>query len=124
MRRRTAAPYHAERLETLRSSLVVLEGRNVEVYLSLVSDAQRSVLANAGLLDDFARWRVDVARLTAARGVRFHDLVDLGAARPFDPGEGSTDYWLDNLHYTPALGRDVLRELGLRSPELSAAKAG
>jgi hypothetical protein len=124
MRRRTAAPYHAERLEALRSSLVVLEGRNVDVYLSPVSDAQRRVLAKAGLLDDFARWRDDVARLTTARGVPFHDLVDLGAALPFDPGEGSTDYWLDNLHYTPALGRDVLRELNLRSHELSAAKAG
>jgi hypothetical protein len=124
MRRRTAAPYHTERLEALRSSLAMLEGRNVEVYLSPVSDAQRAVLAKAGLLDDFARWRGDVARLTAAREVHFHDLVDLGTALPFDPGEGSTDYWLDNLHYAPALGRDVLRELGLRSPELRAAGAG
>jgi hypothetical protein len=124
IRQRTAAPYDTERLEALRSSLAALEGRKVDVYLSPVSDAQRRVLAQAGLLDDFARWRTDVARLAASRDVRFHDLVDMGAALPFDPGEGSTDYWLDNLHYTPALGRDVLRELNLRSHELTAAKAG
>jgi hypothetical protein len=57
-----------------------------------------------------------VAEVAARHGVEFADVVDLGSAFPFDPAGGSTDQWLDNLHYTPALGRRVLQEVRLRSP--------
>jgi hypothetical protein len=116
IRRRTAAAYHSDTLDALHSTLALLAGHETEVYLSPVSDAQRRVLADEGLLADFARWRSDVADVAARHGVRFADLVDLGSTFPFDPAKGSTDQWLDNLHYTPALGRRVLQEVRLRSP--------
>jgi hypothetical protein len=118
-RRETAAPYRPEMLQSLDATLAALAGRRLDLYLSPVSDAQRRVLSDAGLLDDFARWRRDVARIAAAHEIRFADLVDIGAAFPFDPNVGSTDYWLDNLHFTPALGRMVLQEVGLRAREPS-----
>jgi hypothetical protein len=116
IRRRTAAAYHSDTLDALHSTLALLVGHDVEVYLSPVSDAQRRVLADEGFLADFARWRSDVAEVAARHGVEFADVVDLGSAFPFDPAGGSTDQWLDNLHYTPALGRRVLQEVRLRSP--------
>jgi hypothetical protein len=115
IRRRTAAPYRPETLEALSAGLDALGHREIVLYLSPVSDAQRKVLADGGLLQDFARWRGDIAALAKHRGVSLLDLADLGAAFPFDPAQGSNDYWLDNLHYTPAIGRLVLQKVGLRS---------
>ena len=114
VRRRTAAPYRPETLAFVRTALDALGQRRIVLYLSPVSDAQRKVLADHGLKEDFARWRSDVAALARARGVPFVDLVDLGAQFPFDPAHGSTGDWLDNLHYTPAIGRLVLEAIGLR----------
>ena len=82
-----------------------------------MSEAQRRVLADAGLLDDFAAWRADVARVAAEHKAGFRDLADLGTRYPFDPQAGSTEVWIDNLHYTPVLGRQVLEAVGLRSPD-------
>jgi hypothetical protein len=115
VRRRTAAPYRPETLKLVRQALDALGHLPVVLYLSPVSDAQRKVLADHGLLPDFARWRSDVSALATTRGIPFIDLADLGAAFPFDPAHGSTDDWLDNLHYTPAIGRLVLQAAGLRS---------
>jgi hypothetical protein len=97
-----------------------LAPRRVTLYISPVSDAQRRVLAGAGLSDDFERWRADVLATAAANGLVAMDLADLGTAFPFAPGEGSTDAWLDNLHFTPVLGRMVLEKVGLRSPRAPA----
>jgi hypothetical protein len=114
IRRRTAAPYRPQALGAVDSALDALGRREIILCLSPVSDAQRKVLTDRGLLQDFARWREDVAALAERRNIRFLDLTELGASFPFDPAQGSTDYWLDNLHYTPALGRLVLQEVGLR----------
>ncbi|TNC16178.1 hypothetical protein FF100_02655 [Methylobacterium terricola] len=113
-RRRTTAPFRPETLAGLDLALDRLSGLDLTVYLSPVSDAQRRVLADLGLMDDFERWRAAVTRLGAARGRPVLDLTGLGAPYPFDPGRGSTPAWLDNLHYTPLIGRQVLERLGLR----------
>lgn len=115
-RRRTAAPYRPDTLSALDLALDRLKAFQVDLYLSPVSPAQQRLLADAGLSDDFARWRADVAALAARHGVGFHDLADLGLRYPFDPNQGSTDAWLDNIHYTPVIGRQVLEAVGLRSP--------
>ena len=116
IRRRTTAPYRPETLVHLERALSALRGRDVTVYLAPMSGAQRQIMSELGLLDDLARWRADVGRVVAEQGVRFLDLVDLGAGHPFDPRLGSTDVWLDNLHYTPLLGRQILERAGLRGP--------
>ncbi|AWN46196.1 hypothetical protein DK419_07600 [Methylobacterium terrae] len=113
-RRRTTAPFRPETLAGLDLALARLSGLDLTVYLSPVSDAQRRVLADLGLTDDFSRWRDAVMRLCAARGRPALDLTGLGAPYPFDPAKGSTAAWLDNLHYTPLIGRQVLERLGLR----------
>ena len=123
IRRRTAAPYRPETLKAVDVALDALGGRQTVLYLSPVSEAQRAVLASRGLLQDFAQWREDAAALAKRRGVRFLDLVDVGAAFPFNPADGSNDHWLDNLHYTPAIGRLVLQEVGLRSASRYAEAA-
>jgi hypothetical protein len=115
VRRRTAMAYRPETLEAVRLMLRALAGLRVSIYISPVSDAQRRVLADAGLSDDFERWRADILRTAAANGLAAMDLADLGSAFPFAPDEGSTDAWLDNLHFTPVLGRMVLEKVGLRS---------
>lgn len=113
-RRRTTDRYRPETLRHVGLALDALKGRRVQLYLSPVNAGQRRVMADLGVLEDFGRWRAEVARLAADRGVPFRDLSDLGTRYPFDPAAGSTDAWLDNLHYTPVIGRLVLAELGLR----------
>ncbi|NNM74957.1 SGNH/GDSL hydrolase family protein [Enterovirga aerilata] len=115
-RRRTTAPYRPETLARLDEALAALRGRSLTVYLAPVSPAQRRLMAELDLLDDFARWRTDTAQAAGAHGARFLDLADLGADHPFDPREGSNEVWLDNLHYTPVLGRQILERVGLRGP--------
>jgi hypothetical protein len=115
-RRRTTAPFRPETLDGLALALDRLSGIDLAVYLSPVSDAQRRVLADLGLTDDFLRWREAVIRLGAAHGRPVLDLTGLGTPYPFDPAAGSTEAWLDNLHYTPVIGRQVLARLGLRGP--------
>lgn len=113
-RRRTTAPFRPETLAGLDLALERLSGVELTVYLSPVSDAQKRVLADLGLTDDFERWRAAVKHVCAARGQMILDLTGLGAPYPFDPAKGSTPAWLDNLHYTPLIGRQVLARLGLR----------
>ncbi|AWB19983.1 hypothetical protein DA075_02740 [Methylobacterium currus] len=115
-RRRTTAAFRPETLAGLDLALDRLSGVDLAVYLSPVSDAQRRVLADLGLTDDFSQWREAVMRLCAARGRPVLDLTNLGDPYPFDPAAGSTPAWLDNLHYTPLIGRQVLERLGLRRP--------
>ena len=113
-RRRTTAPYRPESLASLDLALARLAPRQVQVYLSPVSDAQRRVLADLGLTGDFERWRTDVAAAVARRGAQFLDLTEIARDAPFDPAKGSNAAWLDNLHFTPLIGRRVLERLGLR----------
>ena len=124
LRRRTAAAYRPETLDALGRTLATLVGRRVDVYVSPVSDAQRQILAEAGFLDDFERWRGDVAGVAAAQGAGFADLADWGSAFPFDPRGGSTEHWLDNLHFTPVLGRMVLARFGLRAGDAEPSTPG
>jgi hypothetical protein len=116
IRRRTTAPYRPETLRPLGQALAALRGRDVTVYLAPVSPAQSRLMGELHLLGDFARWREDAARIAAAHGARLLDLADLGAPYPFDPAKGSTEIWLDNLHFTPVLGRQILERAGLRTP--------
>ena len=116
IRRRTTAPYRPETLPHLEQALAALRGRDVTLYLAPVSPAQSRLMGELQFLGDFARWRADAARIAAAHGARLLDLADLGAPYPFDPRQGSTDIWLDNLHFTPVLGRQVLERVGLRTP--------
>jgi hypothetical protein len=113
VRRRTIAGYRPETLTHLDLALTRLKGRRVDVYITPVSDAQRRVLSDAGLLDDFAHWRRDISMRATAQGVRFVDFADLGMQHPFDAQQGSTAYWLDNLHFTPLLGIIILEQLEL-----------
>ncbi|MFE1598796.1 hypothetical protein [Methylobacterium sp. ID0610] len=115
-RRRSTAPFRPETLESLDRVLDRLAGRRIDAYLSPVNDAQRRVLADLGLREDFERWRAAVIAVGARHGVSVRDLTELGARYPFDPEAGSTPFWLDNLHYTPLIGRLVLESLGLRRP--------
>ncbi|WP_375460514.1 hypothetical protein [uncultured Enterovirga sp.] len=115
-RRRTTVPYRPDMMGHLEAALNRLAGRDLDVYLAPVSYAQKRVLADLGLEADFARWRADAARIATAHGARFSDLVDVGADTHFDPAAGSTEAWLDNLHFTPVIGRRVLNAVGLRGP--------
>lgn len=114
-RRRTTVPLQPSTYASLEKAIGTLRRLDVDLYLAPVSPAQRRVFADLGLVDDFAHWRADMEALAKRHGVRFHDLTALGSDDAFDPRTGSTDAWLDNLHYTPVIGRQVLRALGLRS---------
>jgi hypothetical protein len=117
IRRRTSTTFRPETLEALDVVLGKLKPRRVDVYLAPVSGAQHRVMADLGLTDDFERWRQAVTQKLATLGVPVLDLVDLGASFPFDPARGSTDAWLDNLHFTPVIGRKVLTAVELRTAD-------
>ena len=114
-RRRTTVQLQTATFAGIEAALTALAGREIDLYLAPVSRAQRRVLADRHLTEDFDRWRADMAAIAKRRGVRFHDLTALGSEDAFDPDRGSTDLWLDNLHYTPVIGRQVLAALGLRA---------
>jgi hypothetical protein len=115
IRRRTTVALQPATYGSIERVLTVLGGRDVTLYLAPVSRAQRRVLSELGHLGDFDRWREDMRALAERCEVRFHDLTALGSEDAFDPETGSTDLWLDNLHYTPLIGRHVLAAIGLRS---------
>lgn len=115
IRRRTTVPLQPSTYVSIEETLAILHGRRIDLYLAPVSGAQRRVLSDLGHMEDFARWREDMRALAARHGVRFLDLTALGSDDAFDPQNGSTDFWLDNLHYTPLIGRRVLAAIGLRS---------
>lgn len=123
IRRRTTAGYRPEALAALGRALDRLAGRQIEIFLAPVNPAQRRILAERNLLGDLAAWRADVARLAGLHHVPVYDLADLGARYPFDPAQGSTDAWIDNLHFTPLIGRQVLEAVGLRSPGRAASSS-
>lgn len=120
-RRRAAAPFRPETLAHLREALDRLAGLRVQVYLAPVSAAQRRVMADAGLAPDLDRWRAEAMAIAAAAGVTAYDLTALGADDTFSPETGSTQAWLDNLHFTPLIGRMILRRLGLRDADEKSA---
>lgn len=111
-----AMPYRPETLAFLAAALDRLRDRDVRVYLTPLNKAQLALASRAGREREIARWREDVARLAAQRGVACHDLVTSHPFPDFDPDRGSSDFWLDNVHFKPALGRWLLRRLGLDAP--------
>ncbi|TDR89964.1 hypothetical protein [Enterovirga rhinocerotis] len=115
IRRRTTVGLVPATYAGLERALDILAGREVVLYLAPVNPAQSRLLDELGLLGDLERWRADMRRLAESRRLPFHDLTALGRDAPFDPDKGSTAAWLDNLHYTPVIGRRVLAALGLRA---------
>lgn len=115
IRRRTTVALQPSTYAAIERALVALRGIEIDLYIAPVSSAQRRVLVDLGHLDDFERWRSDMRDLAVRHAVRFHDFAGLGRDQPFDPQAGSSDGWLDNLHYTPLIGRRVLHALGLRA---------
>jgi hypothetical protein len=106
-----AMAYRPERLAGLAEALSRLRGLEVELYLSPVSRPQLRLLDAGGRLPEFERWRADVAALVASHGLR---LADLATDHPFDdfePGKGSSRFWIDNVHFKPAVGNWVLARL-------------
>lgn len=108
-----AMAYWPERLRDLDTALTRLSGMELSLYLSPMSAAQRRLIVQGGRAAEFARWRADVAALAAAKGLTLHDLVDAHPFEDFDPTQGSSHFWIDNLHFKPELGRWILARLGL-----------
>lgn len=110
-----AMAYQPERLAGLSEALSMLRGLEVAVYLSPVSRPQLGLLGGGGRLPEFERWRADVAALVASHGLRFADLATDHPFDDFDPDKGSSRFWIDNVHFKPAVGRWVLARLASAS---------
>ena len=105
-------PFEPALVAHLTTALMRLNGRDVAVYLSPVSGAQRRLLDAKGLARDFSSWRAVMAEAARSAGARFYDLADVPDFDDFDPTLGSSHYWFDNLHYKPVVGDWILRQLG------------
>ena len=115
-----AMVYRPERLAGLAAALSQLSDLDVEVYLSPVSRPQLALLGEGGRLPEFGRWRADVAALVASHGLR---LLDLATEHPFDdfePGRGSSRFWIDNVHFKPEVGHWVLARLAASAADAVA----
>lgn len=100
----------------LREALAALHGRRVILYLTPLSEAQRRLFAQKNLLDDWERWRDAMMATARTMNVPLHDLTRVPQFDDFDPAQGSSRYWYDNLHFKPAVGRWVLQRIGLARP--------
>ncbi|WP_449256601.1 hypothetical protein [Bosea sp. (in: a-proteobacteria)] len=116
-----AMAYRPGDLADLDRALDLLRGREVILLLSPMSGAQRELLRAGGRAEELAAWRRDVAALAARRGLPFHDLVSDHPFDDFDPEKGSSPYWIDTMHFKPALGRWVLSRIGLAGAHAGAA---
>lgn len=105
--------YRPETIAHLASALARLSGRDVRVYLSPQSPDFARIAAERGRGAGIAAWKRDVAAATAAAGVPLYDLTQAHPFGEYDPRLGSSTDWLDTLHFKPAVGRWVLRQLGL-----------
>jgi hypothetical protein len=108
-----AMAYEPERLAALDAALGGLRGLDIAVYLSPISAAQLSLLADGGRRPEFERWRMDVAAVTARHGLTLYDLATGHPFDDFDPDRGSSRFWIDNVHFKPEVGRWVLARIRL-----------
>jgi hypothetical protein len=111
-----AMPYRPETLAFLDDALARLGGLDTRVYLTPMNAAQLALASAAGRGHEIARWREDVKSLVARHGVPCHDLLTAHPFGAFDPDRGSSESWLDNLHFKPVLGRWVLDAVDLGAP--------
>ncbi|CAN7402857.1 hypothetical protein LJR090_003182 [Bosea sp. LjRoot90] len=117
----TAMAYEPSQLAALDTALGRLRGLDIAVYLSPMSRAQLSLLAEAGRRPEFERWRTDIATVIARHGLTLYDLATGHPFDDFDPDKGSSRFWVDNVHFKPEVGRWVLAQLGLASGAIAPA---
>lgn len=111
-------PFNPALVANLEQALGELRDRRVIVYLSPLSGAQRRLFDRKGLTGDLTRWRQAMALVSRSNSVEFHDLTDMSEFDDFEPNKGSSQYWYDNLHFKPAVGRLVLEKIGVAKPVL------
>jgi hypothetical protein len=105
--------YIPAKLDHLDRALTILAPRRVTIYLSPMSRAAERRYEQLGVLPQLLQWRKDVAALASRRGVPLLDLSAAGEPELFDPQSGSSEFWFDNMHFKPVIGRRVLDSLGL-----------
>jgi hypothetical protein len=103
--------YRPETLRYLGEALASLDGAEVSLYLSPMSGAQRALAESAGRWREILQWRSDIAALAARTKTRFADLTDSHGSDDFEPSQGSSRFWLDNVHFTPEVGRWTLEQV-------------
>ena len=105
----------------LDKTLERLRGLDVMLYISPMSAAQFTLLAQGGRQPEFERWRADAAAAAARYGLTLYDLATGHPFDDFDPEKGSSRFWVDNVHFKPEVGRWVLARLGLASAAVAPA---
>jgi hypothetical protein len=100
--------YSPESLRHLEIALAQLRGRNVVLYLSPMSGAQRMLARAAQRWPQIERWRADVAALAGAAGIPLFDFLDSHPFADFDATRGSSAHWIDNMHFKPVVGRWIM----------------
>ncbi|NIX75672.1 hypothetical protein [Microvirga terricola] len=100
----------------LTGALTTLRDRRVILYLTPLSKAQRRIFAQKGRSEDWERWREAMTATARTMDVPLHDLSHTPQFDDFDPAQGSSRYWYDNLHFKPIVGRWVLQRIGLARP--------
>ncbi len=104
-------PYRPETLRYVRAFLNTLKDRNVIVYLSPITQAQKRRFEQASELESLSRWRMEMHALVQEEQRIFYDFTDDHILDDFDPEKGSSTHWIDNLHFKPVVGRSILQRM-------------
>jgi hypothetical protein len=88
-----------------------LKDRNVIVYLSPITQAQKRRFEQASELESLSRWRMEMHALVQEEQRIFYDFTDDHILDDFDPEKGSSTHWIDNLHFKPVVGRSILQRM-------------
>ncbi len=88
-------------------------GVNFKFYIGPESDAYLALIKRDGDWQDFQAWRAYVAETAKQKGVEFVDLAEDHPFAHFDWSAGSSDTWIDSMHFAPPVGLYVAKALGL-----------
>jgi hypothetical protein len=102
--------YDAHSLQFLDAALKQMTHQHIIFYLSPQTKAELKRADQFQRRWEIARWRADMRLWAKERGVV---LVDFSqhSFDDFNPNQGSSAFWLDHLHFKPAVGTWIGQQL-------------
>jgi hypothetical protein len=82
------------------------------LFISPLNERMISRMKIQGVYADFTRWKAEVESLIAGNGLKVYDFSENNPYYYDNTENGSTEFWIDTSHYSPVVGRWILKQIG------------